>query len=348
MKRSNAALALIFAGAVTCGLGCGDSGQKAGASAEPGKSGAAATTAAKPSGTAMAGKSSAAPSTAKPVEPAKAAGADVLRHMPKDCDEGRIFANVGKILEGGAGSSLDSLVAMGMSMGKDAKKGEAVMKAFKDGGVDPLNDIREVAVCATSDKKKMVAAVYFESKADKPAETFAKALEAAYGKPPTKEEAGDVTFLKAEKEGYMAFVGKNVVLIGDDKAPLEAAAKGGDGAGEFGEAKSHAIWAKMKDKDTQVMMKEAGSDWDLKVVTKAGPKAQKQKEDFEKMLPELDKQVEKMPILKPLLPVAKNAKMEVAGEVLTVTTKFPKSALGEFLKEAGKSKPDELMKGLKF
>ncbi len=357
MKRSNAALALVFAGALTCGFGCGDGGSKTGASAEPAKSGAAATTGTAKSSGAQA-KSSGAPATTGTAKTdaggaTSTATADVLKHMPKDCDEGRVFVNLGKLLAGGdLGSSLDTLIGSAMAQGKpDDKKATEVMKALKDGGVDPVKDIREIAVCATKDKKKTVVAVSMEPKAEKPADVFAKALETGEGKAPTKEEKDGATFLKSGKgDGAMAIVGKNLLLIGDDQKALEAVIKGGDGAGEFGDAKSTIVWAKVDPTKSkaEVVMKEAGTDYDLKVNFVAGKDAPKMKEQFEKSLPELDKMAEKMAFLKPLLPVAKNGKIDVAGENLTFATKFPKDAIANFMKEASKTDPKEIMKGLKF
>ncbi len=354
MKRSNAALAVLVAGALTCGIGCGDGGSKAGASAEPAKSGAAASSAGAKSSGAQA-KSSAAPAASgAPKDPGGAtASADVLKHMPKDCDEGRVFVNLGKLFAGGdLGASVDTLIGTAMAQGKpDDKKAAEVMKTLKDGGIDPVKDIREIAVCANKDKKKTVVAISMEPKAEKPADVFAKAAEIGDGKPPTKEEKDGATFLKsATGNSVMAVVGKNMLLMGDDQETLAGLVKGGEGAGDFGDSKSHIVWAKVDPNKTKadVMMKEAGSDYDLKVMFVAGKDAPKMKEQFEKMMPELDKAAEKMPFVKPLLPVAKNGKIEVAGENLTFTTKFAKAAIADFLKEASKADPKEIMKGLKF
>ncbi len=353
MIRSNAALAVLFAGALTCGFGCGDGGSKGGASAEPAKSGAAATTGTAKSSGAQA-KTSAAPAgtgAAKTDAPATA-GADVLKHMPKDCDEGRVFVNMGKFLAGGdMGGAFDTLIGKAMASGKaDDKKAAEVMKVLKDGGIDPLKDIREIAVCANKDDKKTVVAVSMEPKADKPADVFAKAMETGEGKPPTKEEKDGATYLKSGKgDGGLAVLSKNLILIGEDVKTLEAVAKGGDGAGEFGDAKSTVVWAKVDPTKTkaEVVMKEAGADYDLNVKYVAKDAA-KNKAEFEKMLPELDKVAEKMPFAKPLLPIAKNGKANAEGENFTFTTKFPKTAIADFLKEASKVDPKEIMKGLKF
>jgi len=346
MKRSNVALALVFAGAL---LGCGDGGATGNASAEPGKSGAASAQAKGSSAPAGAGSVAAGKTAEKAADPAPAAGgAEVLKHMPKDCDEGRVYANVGKLLGGGSAGALETLMAKNMGGSKDAKKSEEVIKVLKDGGIDPVNSLKELAVCANKDKKKTVVAAAVDfSKAEKPGDVIAKAIETGSGKAPKKEEAGDVTWLTTADNSVIA-VSKTKLLAGDDKATLEAAWKGADGASAFGDAGSHTVWADVG--ETKVNMKEAGDDYDLKVSTKVGANAPKMKEQFEKTLPEIDKLTAdpKMAFVKPLLPAVKNAKLDVAGEILNVVTKFPKAAISEFLTGLKDVKPEDLMKGMRF
>ncbi len=347
MKRSIAALALISAGAL---MGC-DSGTTTSASGEPAKSGAASSGAAKGSAAPAGGSAAAAGGgTAKPAEATPpASGGGILSHMPKNCDEGRAYVNTGKLLGGGAGGALEGLMAKGMTMSKDGKKSEEVLKIMKDGGIEPLTAMKEIAVCTTKDNKNMVivAGVDF-SKADKPADVIAKAIETGSGKAPKREEGGGASWLMEDGgKSVIAIVGKEKVLIGEDKATLEAAIKGGDGAGEFGDATSHVIWAKYVKDDITVQMKEAGGDYDLKVVTKT-TKGAKIKQDFDKTLPEIDKMAEgKMAFIKPLLPAVKNAKLDVQGDMLTVTTKFPTKAIADFLTGMKDMKPEDL-KGLPF
>lgn len=353
MKRSNAALALVLVGAL---MGCGDGGSTAGASAEPGKSGSPASSAqAKSSGSpASSGKAAAggASSGSPDAKPAAAAGGDLLKSMPKDCDEGRVYVNVGKLITGDVGTAFESMMAKSMAQAKDAKKAEEAVKTLKDGGIDPIKSLQEVAVCANKDDKKTIVAVAMDmTKADKPADVLAKTIEQASGKAPKKEEAGDITYLSEDGgKSVIAVVGKTKLVIGEDKAAVEAAAKGADGAGEFGDATSNVIWAKIAgNKQTDVTMKEAGANYDLKVSTKTGPDGAKMKDEFEKkVLPEIDKVAEKMPFVKPLLPAVKNAKLEVAGDMLNVSTSFPKAAIGEFLNTIKDMKPEDLMKMGRF
>ena len=240
-------------------------------------------------------------------------------------------------------------------MGKDAKKGEEVLKVLKDGGIEPVKGTKEIAVCMTKDDSKMVVAVAMDmSKSDKPADVLAKAIETGDGKAPKREDAGDITYLMNESGGkdVLAVVGKTMLIVGKDKAAVEAAAKGAGGEAEFADATSNVVWGKIVKDNTNFFMKEAGDNYDVKV-SMDDKQAAKKKEEAEKMLPTLDAQMGKMPpdvqgLLKPLLPIAKNAKFDATAESLTLTTNFPKSALGEFLTAAGNAKPEDLMKNLKF
>jgi len=352
MKRSNAALALIVAGALMGG--CGDEPSTGTASAEPGKSGSAQAKnsgAPKTSGTPTGGKTAEAAGKDPAPTPA-AGGGEIIKHMPKQCDEGRVYANVGKLLSGESLATLDSLVAKGISDSKDAKKGEDALKALRDGGIDPVKSLKEVAVCANKDDKKTLVVLNVDmSKSEKPADTIAKAIEAGGEKAPKREESNGISFLQPkEGKAWIGIVGKDRIFVAEDKAMIEAAVKGGDGASEFGDAASHVIWAKMADKEISVMVKEAGADFDINVKGKVGAKeAEKAKADFEKLKPEIDKMADKLPMAKPLLPAAKNATITVDGDYATLTTKLPKAAITEFMTGLKDMKPKDLegmMKGL--
>ena len=341
MKRSIGLSGLVLACTL---IACGDGGTTAGASAEPGKSGAP-----KASAQAKASGAPAASSAAgtKPVEAPKAdAAGDILKHMPKDCDEVRAYVHMGKLASGDVGPALESLITKAIASSKDAKKSEDTMKVLKDGGIEPLKAMQELAICANKDDKKTIVAMAGDmTKADKPADVIAKAIETGSGKAPKKEEAGDVTYIIQDAgKPTIAVVGKTKLLLGEDRPALEAAVKGLDGASSFGDAATSVIWVKVEGASaTDVSMKEAGDNFDLKVMTKTAGAA-KMKADFDKMSPGLDKMVEdpKMSFLKPLLPAAKNAKVEATADALNVTTSFPKKAIGEFFTGIKDMSPKDL------
>jgi hypothetical protein len=153
----------------------------------------------------------------------------------------------------------------------------------------------------------------------------------------------------------MAFVGGGIVLLGKDKESLKPVLKGADGGGEFADAKSHVVWAKMTDKGQNVdfMLKEAGDNIDLKVVTSLpGPQGDALKKDpagtikgLEAMAGEFSKKFETGPF-KAAVPAVKNAKFAAEGDRLAVTTSLPKAAIGELVKTVSEAKPEDLMKAL--
>ncbi|NUP13691.1 MAG: hypothetical protein HOW73_47250 [Polyangiaceae bacterium] len=352
MIRSKAALALIVAGAL---MGCGSEGTSTNASAEAGKSGAP-TTSAKPTGatSGAAGATTGAPSGTPTAEKkdtpaAPAAAGAIFKHMPKECEEVRAYVNIAKIFTPDTVSALDAIAGKAVAEGKDPKKGEEVLAALKEGGIEPGKAVKEVAICGNKDDAKtIVAAAVDFSKADKPADVFAKAIEKAGGKPPTKEEIDGVTYLKpADGKAWLAFVGKDTVVIGEGKEAVQAAVKGGGGEADFAEAGSHVVWAKAPKDEVDVKVVESGENFDVNVKAKVKDGA-KIKSEFEKVVPELDKMVEKMAFVKPLLPAAKNAKIDVQGDIMTVTTNFPKKAIAETLNNVKDMNLKDLQKQMKF
>jgi hypothetical protein len=355
MNRSKSALALIVVGAL---MGCGGESASTNASAEPAKSGAASSqaqgsgkAAEKPAGgtTATAAATEAKKADAPAATP-PAAGGSLFKHMPKDCAEGRVYANIAKILTPDTHDALDKLTTkMIAEGGADAKKGDEALKALKEGGIDPAKSVREVAVCANKEDAKTLVAVNMDmSKADKPGDVFAKAMEKSTGKAPKKEEIDGVTYLQSgEGKVWLAFVGKETLLVSEGKDTLTAAVKGAGGEADFAEAPSYVLWAKMTDNNMQIMAKEAGDNFDLTI--KATDKnAAKIKSEFEKVQPELDKMADKMTAFKPLLPIGKNAKVEVSGENVTATTNFPKKAIADTLNNMKDLSLKDLEKQMRF
>jgi hypothetical protein len=280
--------------------------------------------------------------------PPAAPQSEVLKHMPKDCDEGRVYANVGSLLRGGSAEALESLIAHSLADKKDSKKSEEVLKVLQKGGIAPMSALKELAVCASKDTKRTViaAAVDF-SQAGKPGDVIARAIKIGSGKAPKQEEAGDVTWLTTADNSVLA-VSKSKLLAGDDRALVEASWNGTDGAAAFGDATRDTLWASVG--DTKVSLRERGDDYHLDVSVRAGTTAARMKEQFESMRPEIDKLVSdpNTAFLEPLPPAVKNAKLGVDGEMLHVATTFPRAALREFLANLGRMKPEDLMKGLRF
>lgn len=362
MIRSKAALALIVAGAL---MGCGDDPPAGGASAEAAKSAnaaasnaASAASAASSAAAAAQSAAGAAESAAKkaddPATPAPAAGSGagtgILKYMPAECPEGRVYANVAKVITPDAYPALDKWVTKAVHEGKDPKKSEEILKTLKDGGIEPIKDLKEIAMCGNKDDKLAVYAATMDmSKAANPAEVIAKAMEQGSGKAPKKEEIDGVTYLQVEEgKSWIAIVGKDTIVTSRGKDAVQAAIKGGNGGAAFADATNHVVWADMKEKDIKARVKEAGDNFDVNVVATVGKDAATAKKEFEKVLPEIDKAAEQMPVIKPLLPAVKAAKLEVNGDVLTVTTNFPKKAIGEFFTGIKDMSPDDLMKQLKI
>jgi hypothetical protein len=281
--------------------------------------------------------------------------------MPKTCDQGRIFVNLGKLLSGDVGKAAEGmqekLLGQLASSGKpgDDKAGK-VLGALKDGGVEPIKAARELAICAGKGDKAIVAiGMDFSGVKGKPADVFARAMEVSTGKAPKKEEVDGITYLTNDKNKVMAFVSPTVMVTGDSMDAIKAVAKGGDGAGDFGQASSFVIWAKVQPmgpgSDVDVTVKDSGSDYELKALfTPPGKDGADFKKDPDATIKKFNDQIaqagpglEKSPF-KAAAPALKNAKLSKDGDRMAFTTTFPQSMLGELAKSAAEIDPKQLMK----
>lgn len=367
MKRLNSVLVLCSATAMTgaLALGCGDSGgAKPDSSSKPASSSASNSGSAKP----MANNSakpttSSAPgsSTGAPTMAAAGPAGDSIKFMPKTCDEGRIFVNLGKLLGGDVGKAAEGmqekLVSSLASSGKPGDdKANKVLAALKDGGIEPIKAARELSVCAGKGDKAVVAvAMDFSGAKGKPADVFAKAMEASSGKAPKKEDEDGITYLTNDKNKVMAFVSPSVIVLGDSKEAIKPVAKGGDGAADFGDASTYVVWAKIipsPNNPVDVTIKESGANYDLKALF-APPGAdgaafkkdpdgtiKKFNDEIAKIAPKLDKTP-----FKAATDAVKNAKLAKDGERMSLTTSFPQAMLAELAKAASSADPKDLMKG---
>ncbi len=368
MKSLNTAVVWMSAAALTgaLALGCGDAGgAKPDSSSKPASSGASATSSAKPTsaGSAAASSTAAVASTGGAAETAPggaAASGESLKYMPKTCDQGRVFVNLGKLLSGDVGKAAagmqEKLLGTLASSGKpgDDKAGK-VLGTLKEGGLEPVKAARELSICAGKGDKAVVAiAMDFSGVKGKPADLFAKAMEASTGKAPKKEEVDGVTYITNDKDKVMAFVSPNVLVTGDSKDAIKAVAKGGDGAGDFGPAASFVIWAKVvpggPGSDVDVTVKESGADYELKALfLPPGREGAEFKKDpdgaikkFNEEITQASAGVEKSPF-KAALPAIKNAKLAKEGDRVALTTTFPQTMLGELATAAASIDPKQLM-----
>lgn len=273
-----------------------------------------------------------------------------MKYVPAQCEAARIYANLGKILSPEAYSALETFFANALGGQKDAAKTKELVKILREGGIDPVKGMRELVICATSDESRAVNVSSVDmSKAKDPAAVFSQALEKLNGTKPASEVVNGVTILEVNGgKGFLAIVGKDTLIGSQNKDVVKALLKGdGSGAAAFGDALKHLAWAKVTDKNVDVVIDESGKELVAQVKMTLGKDAAGTKEMLEKqVLVNIDKLVEKMPLLKPLLPVAKNAKIEVKGDDLLVNTHFPKSAINELIVSVKDLDLDELRKKL--
>jgi hypothetical protein len=278
--------------------------------------------------------------------------------MPKQCEEARAFINLGKLLSGGIGDSLDSLQTQMLSgMGgkpdlENAKKAEA---AAKEAGLT-TGAVKEIAFCGNKGKSGLAAISVDTSKLKgKLADVLQKVIETANGKPLEKKDEDGWTLLTGDKDLFLA-VKDDIVLAAPNADELKAGTKAsGDGASEFGDAASSIIWVKADDHGKPVVagVHEQGSDYDVKVTM---PPPKEMEEDFKKdaagaakkFQDEAQKQGEAFtgkPPFDVAAPAVKNLKVTPDGDNVTITTTFPKQALNDLVAAIAKD-PQSVLGGL--
>ena len=292
----------------------------------------------------------AAVAAAEPVGQAPAGS--LLDRMPKTCSKGRVYVQVEKVLSGDAAASISGLLDAGFKKNKDKTHADEVFAALKAGGVDPIKQIKELAVCEDG-KNDLVAVTIDMSKVKDPATTLEKAIKAGDGEPAKKEVVGDVTFLSSTKsDDVLAVVGKNVLVFGKDRASVEAATKGGTKGAGFADAASYVVWVDMPQEKGRGTLKESGDTFVLDAAV-ADASLVREKEGIMSKLAQVDANVGKLPaamqsIVKPLLPAIKNVKLSSEADTLKITTTFPKKTIPDVLAAAKKLGPEELSKAVRF
>ncbi|MBW2527360.1 MAG: hypothetical protein JRI23_24470 [Deltaproteobacteria bacterium] len=294
---------------------------------------------------------------AKTAEPAKKAGytqGDVLKHMPADCESGRVYARMGDLygMKGVAGELNTLQDTMVASLGPESKAKE-ILAVLKDGGFDPVKTIADTAMCMGKDEEPVVAAGLNLGKIEDPLELVAKAIEKS-GKPKPKiETEGEMRWMgTGEAEGVIAMVSPNVIAVAKNKEALLPLAKGG-GAKGFGDAAKSLIWASIKTgKESAVDAKlmDKGDDLDVwAAIGMDGPGLDEMKKNPDAFVKQMEQEAAKIADelaktpFKMLAERVKAAKFAVEGDKAVITASVPKTDLVAALKAAASAKPEELM-----
>jgi hypothetical protein len=280
------------------------------------------------------------------------AAGDVVKYMPKDCDAGRVFVNLGKFM-GYGGANAAAVQAKLLSMAGDPKVAKG-LDALKAGGFDPAKSLKEVAICATKNDDNVVVAVGMDAPTKPGNEVIEKFFE-AIGEKANKKEEGGATFFTNTKGDRELTLAKPTVLLITGKGKSLALAKGGDGAGEFQQG-SNVIWAKIipgAGESVDVTLAEAGANLDLTVGVVEKRMGDKLKKDaageIKKAETELKKMsdgLEKSPF-KPAAEVLKALKITAEGDKLVVKASVPSTVLADLMKAVADAKPEDL-KGMRF
>lgn len=281
---------------------------------------------------------------------------DVLKHVPSSCKAGRIYFNLGLFLKNEAvekaAESLEDKFAEKLGK-KDGKKAEKGFKALKKAGIDPARDVKEIAICMDSTSGDPVVAIGGDFDGKDPIGAMAKAAEEADEKDLEKKESDGVEYLKDGKQ-YIAAVAPNVVVFTRDKSSFADLKKEGDHASDWSFEKGRIVAFTVTEKKSGTFtgsIDENGDDLDVKFSADLKGEAGEEmadapkefKKQFEKMAGEIGKKLAKTPFKKIADDIGE-AKIKVDGSKVTVTLTLPASDLGDAVKKAADSDPDELEK----
>lgn len=308
-------------------------------------------------GTAKAAATAKAGATAKEkAAPKKAAyqAGDVLKHMPKECPDGRIYARVADIygIKGVAGELGTLENTMVASLGPESKAPD-ILKVLKEGGFDPLKTVVDTAMCIGDGEEPVIAAGLELGKIEDPLELIATAVEKS-GKPKPKiEKEGEMRWMSSgDTEGVIAMLSPNVIAVGKTKEAVAALAKA-EGAAGFKDAKDNLVWASIKADDKTTVdgkLMDKGDNLEIwAAIQMDGPGLDEMKKNPDAFVKQMEQEaasmadeIAKTPF-KMLAERIKAAKFAVEGDKAVITAAVPKTDLVGALKAAASSKPEELM-----
>ena len=357
-KKALSALSMVF---VCSGLMACEDAKKETAAPDKGKEAAAASgkAAAKAPASADAKKTAKADAEKKDDAGKYEAGA-ALKYLPKECEGGRIYLNLGKVLEGEVGKNLEATMEkMAETMAGGDEKTKKVMATLEENGFEMTNNVQEIGVCLDQKSDPVVAVGMIPGKMKgEPLDMIAKAVEASGEAKPKSEEEDGVKYLTVNGEkGVISQPVKNVLVVAETKDKAKAALKGGEGAAGFGEAAKKVAWVNVKmgpEGDVEVTVEEKGDAYEGKFamgMPKAQAEAAKKDPDafvkgMEGEAAKLATELEKTPF-KSLGEHVKNAKFAVDGDKFIVTANIKKADIVALSKTAADTPPEELMKAMR-
>jgi len=293
-------------------------------------------------------------------EKAKYESGDVLKYVPKSCDGGYGYVNLGALVKNEALASnmeaIEEKLADAMKSAKDGKKASKALKVLKSKGLDITRDPREIAVC-TKGKNDVVVLVGGTFSGKDVLAAISSANEAAGDGDMEVAKSEGVSYVKLKKKGILAQVAPNVLAIGDDQdSVLGLKSKPGGGTG-WDVSKGRIFTMHIVDKkeqDIDASLTEKGDDLEMKFAMelqgKAASGVKGDPEAFKKIMrtkiDEVADKLEKSPLKKLADPLRKT-KIEVDGAKVTFTAAFPSADLASAIKAAAEADESELKKILK-
>lgn len=319
MRAGRAALAALGLGAAACA-----------ASPEPSSDAAPAPASAVASAAIVA--SASATAAVEPVAPARPRPSELFDFMPDACPKGRIWVSSADLLAGDAGPSFDralETVARKAAEGPDAQaRVGSWLARLGAARLAPSRFVREVAVCTSAESEWVFAARLEEAPGGRPLDDTLLAVLPGW----KRRDEGSLPVLEGPNS-VLARPRPAIVVGAPTRAAALAAARG-SGTRAFDPSAGLSAWADLPAgsgaNDAPPTTLELASDVEgfrMKITLRAGDKAERLRQELEKMAPEWGRIGGQIPSLSAPLRVLAAANLHVAGEWLFVDVSFTRDDL---------------------
>jgi hypothetical protein len=269
----------------------------------------------------------------------------IFQHVPATCAGGSLYIDLPAVLKNEAtaqtAESMAARIARDFNKSSGKEGSNAVTKAFRDEGFEPLRDTKEIAVCyRASESTLYVFAGDYSGK-----DLLGALRKAASSKDDELqiENVHGVPTLSLEKLTF-ARVAPNVLVMGEDVMAATRLSKPFDRSSEWGWKSGRILLAELAGPDHwHFSVGEAGPDIDFVATSRT-----------KLTLPELEqgrarvsKRLEETP-LKLLSKPAETTKIDVAAGTATYSVRLPASIVAETVRIVTELPPGEMKRILGF
>lgn len=269
----------------------------------------------------------------------------IFQHLPATCAGGSLYIDVPAVLKNEATASTAETMAariakdFNKSSGKEGSN--ALTKAFRDEGFEPLRDTKEIAVCYRGSETTL-----YVFAGDYSGKDLLGALQKATsgkGEELKIENVHGVPTLSLERLTF-ARVAPNVLVMGEDVSAATRLSKPFDRSGEWGWKNGRILLAELAGPDHwHFAVAESGPDIDFVATSHTKLSLP----DLEQGRARVAKRLEETP-LKLLSKPASTTKIDLATGTATYSVRLPASVVAEAVRIVAELPPGEMKRILGY